>query len=86
MGSWTHWIRNIDVLSEHFDVRAVDAPSYGGSEQVDYGLTPHEYLQVFVASVNRIVEKDESFSIVGFRSVGHAVVRSPPISVPKCVR
>ena len=65
-GLGTHWIRNIDVLSEHFDVRAVDAPSYGESEQVDYGLTPQEYLQVFVASVNRIVEKDESFSIVGF--------------------
>ena len=29
MGSWTHWIRNIDVLAEHFEVRAVDAPSYG---------------------------------------------------------
>ena len=78
MGSWTHWIRNIDVLAEHFDVRAVDAPSYGESEQVDYGLTPHEYLQVFVASVNRIVEKDESFSIVGFSFGGACGVRLLP--------
>ena len=66
MGSWTHWIRNIDVLSEHFDVRAIDAPSYGESEQVDYGLTPDEYLRVFIASVDRIVKDYESFSIAGF--------------------
>lgn len=72
MGSWTHWVRNIDVLSEHFEVRAIDAPSYGESEQVDYGLTPEEYLQVAIASVNRIVAEDESFSIVGF-SFGAAI-------------
>ena len=63
MGSWTHWIRNIDVLAEHFEVRAIDAPSYGDSEQVDYGLTPEEYLEVAIASVDRIVKDDESFSI-----------------------
>jgi 2-hydroxy-6-oxonona-2,4-dienedioate hydrolase len=72
MGSWTHWVRNIDVLAEHFEVRAIDAPSYGESEQVDYGLTPQEYLQVAIASVNRIVKDDESFSIVGF-SFGGAI-------------
>lgn len=72
MGSWTHWIRNIDVLAKHFDVRAIDAPSYGDSERVDYGLTPQEYLQVAVASVGRLVANDESFSIAGF-SFGAAV-------------
>ena len=66
MGSWTHWIRNIDVLAEHFEVRAVDAPSYGESEQVDYGLTPQEYLQVFIASIAKLVAGDESFSVAGF--------------------
>ena len=66
MGSWTHWIRNIDVLAEHFEVRAVDAPSYGDSEQVDYGLTPQEYLQVYVASIAKLVADDENFSIAGF--------------------
>ncbi|MEE2688566.1 MAG: alpha/beta hydrolase [Pseudomonadota bacterium] len=66
MGSWTHWIRNIDVLAEHFEVRAVDAPSYGESEQVDYGLTPQEYLQVFIASIAKLVADDESFSVAGF--------------------
>ena len=72
MGSWTHWVRNIDVLAKHFEVRAIDAPSYGDSEQVDYGLTPREYLQVAVASVGRVVQDDASFSIAGF-SFGAAV-------------
>ena len=72
MGSWTHWIKNIDVLAKHFEVRAIDAPSYGDSDQVDYGLTPQEYLRVAVASVGRLVADDESFSIAGF-SFGAAV-------------
>ena len=66
MGSWNHWIRNIDVLAEHYEVRAVDAPSYGDSEQVDYGLTPQEYLQVYTASIAKLVADDETFSIAGF--------------------
>ena len=66
MGSWTHWLRNIDALANHFEVRAIDAPSYGNSEQVDYGLTPQEYLQVYIASIKQVVKDDESFSIAGF--------------------
>ena len=73
MGSWTHWIRNIDVLAEHFEVRAVDAPSYGESEQVDYGLTPQEYLQVYVASIEKLAAEskigDEVEVVEGFEIV-----------------
>ena len=88
MGSWTHWVRNIDVLAEHFEVRAIDAPSYGESEQVDYGLTPQEYLQVAIASVNRIVKDDESFSIVGFSFGGAigSVTRAKQKKLIKCAR
>ncbi len=95
MGSWTHWVRNIDVLAEHFEVRAIDAPSYGASEQVDYGLTPQEYLQVAIASVERIVKDDESFSVVGFSfggAIGSAVaalfgprLRAVKVICPGCL-
>ena len=66
MGSWTHWVRNIQPIAEYFEVRAIDAPSYGKSERVNYALTPAEYLQVVIASVGHLIVRDESFSIVGF--------------------
>ena len=69
MGSWTHWIRNIDVLAEHFEVRAIDAPSYGDSEQVDYGLTPQEYLRVAIASVERIGRQKKGHVFLTFRMI-----------------
>ena len=31
MGCWQHWVRNIEALSEHFTVHALDHPSYGAS-------------------------------------------------------
>ncbi|MHA1113731.1 MAG: alpha/beta fold hydrolase, partial [Alphaproteobacteria bacterium] len=39
-GSWTHWLRNIEALSRHFTVLAVDQPGFGCSapppEDVDF--------------------------------------------------
>jgi len=72
MGSWTHWRRNIDVLAEHFEVRAIDAPSHGDSDPVDYDLDHVDYLDIAEASIRRIVKDDESFSIAGF-SFGAAI-------------
>ncbi|MCZ6875313.1 MAG: alpha/beta hydrolase, partial [bacterium] len=34
MGCWQHWARNIEPLSEHFTVHALDHPSYGASASV----------------------------------------------------
>src|SRR5262249_61568135 len=31
-GSWTHWIRNILPLAEHFQVFAPDMPGFGDSD------------------------------------------------------
>ncbi|WP_375688084.1 alpha/beta fold hydrolase [Pseudooceanicola sp. LIPI14-2-Ac024] len=31
-GSWQHWVRNIEPLSRHFRVMAVDLPSFGDSD------------------------------------------------------
>ncbi len=72
MGSWTHWIRNIDVLAERFEVRAIDAPGYGESEIIPYGLSPDEYLDVYEASLRRVIASEERFGFVGF-SFGAAI-------------
>ena len=29
MGSWKHWVRNVDALAARFTVHALDHPSYG---------------------------------------------------------
>src|SRR3546814_2920540 len=31
-GSWTHWLRNIPVLAEHFTTIVPDLPGYGDSD------------------------------------------------------
>ena len=30
-GSWMHWIRNVEVLSQHYRVIALDIPGFGDS-------------------------------------------------------
>lgn len=34
-GSWQHWVRNIEPLSRHFRVMAVDLPSFGDSDSYE---------------------------------------------------
>ena len=38
-GAWTHWIRNIPVLAERFDVIAADLPGLGDSAALPDGYT-----------------------------------------------
>src|SRR5437870_2173715 len=44
MGSWKHWIRNVDALAERFTVHALDHPSYGASAPVPRETTGAQYL------------------------------------------
>src|SRR5207249_5621844 len=46
MGSWKHWIRNIEPLARHFTVHALDHPSYGASAPVSRDMTGAEYLDL----------------------------------------
>ena len=46
MGSWKHWIRNVDVLATRFTVHALDHPSYGDSAPVPRETTGPEYLDL----------------------------------------
>ena len=47
MGSWKHWIRNVDALATRFTVHALDHPSYGASAAVPPETTAAEYLELF---------------------------------------
>ena len=46
MGSWKHWIRNVDPLAERFTVHALDHPGYGDSEAVPRETTGRQYLEL----------------------------------------
>ena len=46
MGSWKHWIRNIDPLAARFTVHALDHPSYGASASVPRETTGPAYLDL----------------------------------------
>jgi pimeloyl-ACP methyl ester carboxylesterase len=45
-GSWTHWIRNVEALSRHFRVIAVDIPGFG-----DSAVPPEPYSIHSVAAI-----------------------------------
>jgi len=44
VGSWTHWIRNVEPLARYFRVVAFDLPGYGESPDVPAGTTPDRYI------------------------------------------
>jgi len=46
MGSWEHWIRNIEPLSARFTVHALDHPGYGASAPVPREMTGPAYLDL----------------------------------------
>ena len=46
MGSWKHWVRNIEPLAGRFTVHALDHPSYGASASVPRETTGAEYLDL----------------------------------------
>jgi pimeloyl-ACP methyl ester carboxylesterase len=46
MGSWKHWIRNVDALATRFTVHALDHPSYGESATVPSETSGPEYLDL----------------------------------------
>ncbi len=46
MGSWKHWIRNVEPLATRFTVHALDHPPYGDSAPVPRETTGPQYLDL----------------------------------------
>jgi pimeloyl-ACP methyl ester carboxylesterase len=47
MGSWKHWIRNIEALAARFTVHALDHPGYGAAAAPPRETTGAAYLDLF---------------------------------------
>jgi pimeloyl-ACP methyl ester carboxylesterase len=72
MGSWKHWIRNVDPLAERFTVHALDHPSYGASASVPRETTGAEYLDLVHRLFLEMFPGDAPLRFAGF-SFGGAI-------------
>jgi len=72
MGSWQHWIRNIDALATRFSVHALDHLSYGDSPSVPRETTGPEYLDLMYRAITDMFPGDGALRFAGF-SFGGAI-------------
>jgi 2-hydroxy-6-oxonona-2,4-dienedioate hydrolase len=75
MGSWKHWIRNIDALAARFTVHALDHPSYGDSAPVPRETTGPAYLDLVHEVFATMFSGDRPLRLAGF-SFGGAIAAS----------
>jgi len=75
MGSWRHWARNIEPLSVHFTVHALDHPSYGDSATVPRETTGSEYLDLVHRLLLGLLPGHRPLRFAGF-SFGGAIATS----------
>lgn len=80
-GSWTHWCRNIAVLSTHYQVLVPDLPGKGDSDAPPFAFdsmpvydATHRLAEIISAGWRQIAtqEQQRSFHIMGF-SLGSIV-------------
>jgi pimeloyl-ACP methyl ester carboxylesterase len=63
-GSWRHWVKNIPVLAEHYDVYAVDLPGLGDSAMCEIESDAASAADVTANALESMLE--DSFHIVAF--------------------
>jgi pimeloyl-ACP methyl ester carboxylesterase len=72
MGSWKHWIRNIEPLATRFTVHALDHPSYGASATVPREMAGPAYLELVHGLFTEMFPGDAPLRFAGF-SFGAAI-------------
>jgi pimeloyl-ACP methyl ester carboxylesterase len=80
-GSWIHWIRNVQPLSQHFTVYAPDSPGLGDSDPPDDVLDIWSVTQCMETAMKAVLPAGERFAIAGFSFggmvSGHIATRFP---------
>jgi len=72
MGSWKHWVRNVEALAAQFTVHALDHPSYGDSASVAWETTGPAYLDLVWGLFAEMFPGDAPLRFAGF-SFGGAI-------------
>ena len=83
-GSWTHWIRNIPALRDHFTVHAYDLPGNGDSPSVPGDITPHDYVDIVCESIRAVGGATQPVFLCGF-SFGGVVATMLTARMPEKV-
>lgn len=65
-GSWTHWIRNVLPLAEHFRVLVADMPGYGESDAPPEPHTADALADLVVAGIEQLLPAPAGFDLAGF--------------------
>lgn len=65
-GSWTHWIRNVEVLARRFRVLAPDLPGCGESRFINVPDNAPQLAELLMQALNQLVPSAQSFHIIGF--------------------
>jgi pimeloyl-ACP methyl ester carboxylesterase len=65
-GSWTHWIRNVGILSREYTVLVPDIPGYGASGSVGKDVTSAELASAVVAGFHDIGDNSSTHALIGF--------------------
>jgi pimeloyl-ACP methyl ester carboxylesterase len=82
-GSWTHWIKNIEVLSRQYAVWALDIPGFGDSE-LPPGAVDVDDLVPYVVAGLKALFNGVPVPIIGF-SFGGLLAGFVAAQVPNCV-
>nr|MCH9675027.1 alpha/beta fold hydrolase [Gammaproteobacteria bacterium] len=64
-GAWSHWVRNIEPLTEHFQVISPDLPGLGESSSPPTPYSPESIADIAAQGLEGVVNGG-AFSIVGF--------------------
>jgi pimeloyl-ACP methyl ester carboxylesterase len=65
-GSWIHWIRNVQPLSQHFTIYAADMPGLGDSDPPDDVRDVWSVTHCVETAMKELLPPDKTFAITGF--------------------
>ena len=65
-GSWSHWVRNVEALGQHFAVHALNSPGYGASDDIDREMDNDSYLDVVFRTISELADGSNRIHIAGF--------------------
>jgi pimeloyl-ACP methyl ester carboxylesterase len=65
-GSWTHWVKNIEALSQHFTVYTPDTPGLGDSAMPPEPVSPDSIGAIVSEGLNLLIPASETIKLAGF--------------------
>jgi len=70
-GSWTHWIKTIPALRQHYEVWAVDLPGLGDSAMPHQPLTPEQCGKAVALGIKTLIPRERQAHVVAFSFGSH---------------